>query len=263
MNLELEKRALEIRNSQNIQTYGIKDIFTFAEDLGHDLIRYPFDEENIDGFSTVYEGRKVIVSNSSNILAREIFTIAHEIGHLQYDFNPLKQEIIVDENGVENNDPAEKRANLFAGILLMPKSKLEEFMELVLEKDGKDITWIDIIRIQSEFMVSYTAAIIRLDELNIISSKQRDALFAIKDSSTVTKLFKQMKADDQLLLKSKVTYVPKRFYEYLFSNYNNKYIPFSSLEKALSLLKLSAATFNNEDTQADGEAVLYIEKHKL
>jgi Zn-dependent peptidase ImmA (M78 family) len=256
MNLDLEKKAHEIRNSQNIQTYGIKDIFTFAEDLGYDLIRYPFEEENIDGFSTVYEGRKVIVSNSSNILAREIFTIAHEIGHLQYDFNPLKQDIIVDENRVENNDPVEKRADFFAGTLLMPKSKLEEFVQLVLEKEGKDITWIDIIRIQSEFMVSYTEAIIRLDELNIISARQKDVLFGIKNDSTVTKLFKQMKADDQLLLKSKVTYVPKRFYEYLFSNYNNKYIPFSSLEKALSLLKVSAAEFNMDDTQNEDDASL-------
>jgi Zn-dependent peptidase ImmA (M78 family) len=256
MNLELEKKALEIRSSQNIQTYGIKDIFTFTEGLGHDLIRYPFDEENIDGFSTVYEGRKIIVSNSSNILAREIFTIAHEIGHLQYDFNPLKQDIIVDESGVENSDPVEKRANLFAGILLMPKSKLEEFMELVLEKEGKDITWIDIIRIQSEFMVSYSAAIMRLDELNIISSKQKEILFGIKDSSTVTKLFEQMKADDQLLRKSKVTYVPKRFYEYLFSNYDNKYIPYGSLEKALSLLNMSAAVFDKDVTQTEDETLL-------
>jgi len=38
------------------------------------------------GFSTIFEGKKIIVSNSSEILSRENFTIAHELGHVVYDF---------------------------------------------------------------------------------------------------------------------------------------------------------------------------------
>lgn len=45
------------------------------------------------GFATVFEGKKVIVSNSSEILSREIFTIAHELGHIVYDFEDNKQQI--------------------------------------------------------------------------------------------------------------------------------------------------------------------------
>ena len=82
-------------------------------------------------------------------------------------------------------------------------------------------------------------------------------MYGVKDSATVSELFKKMKADDRLLCKSNVTYVPERFYEYLYSNYNNKYIPLSSLEKALLLLNMSAAEFYKDKTQDEDDETLF------
>ena len=69
---EIEDKALKVRQEHNVQTYGIKDIFSLIEQRGIHLIRYPFGKETVLGFSTVFEGKKIIVSNSSEILSREI-----------------------------------------------------------------------------------------------------------------------------------------------------------------------------------------------
>jgi aryl-phospho-beta-D-glucosidase BglC (GH1 family) len=62
---DIEKKAMEIRQENNIQTYGIKDIFSLIEQKGIHHIRYPFGKDVLLGFATVYEGKRVIVSNSS------------------------------------------------------------------------------------------------------------------------------------------------------------------------------------------------------
>ena len=64
---EIEYRALKVRQEHNVQTYGIKDIFSMIEQKGIDLIRYPFGKDELLGFSTVFEGKKLFVSNYSEI----------------------------------------------------------------------------------------------------------------------------------------------------------------------------------------------------
>jgi Zn-dependent peptidase ImmA (M78 family) len=79
---EIEQRSLQVRQEHSIQTYGVKDIFSLIAQRGIHLIRYPFGKDKLLGFSTFFEGKKIIISNSSEILSREIFTIAHELGHV-------------------------------------------------------------------------------------------------------------------------------------------------------------------------------------
>lgn len=112
---EIEDKALKVRQEHNVQTYGIKDIFSLIEQRGIHLIRYPFGKDTVLGFSTVFEGKKIIVSNSSEILSREIFTIAHELGHILYDFEDNNQDIKIDIN-IEDIDESisEARAYHFA-----------------------------------------------------------------------------------------------------------------------------------------------------
>ena len=58
--IEIEGKALKIRQENNIQTYGIKDIFGLIEQKGIHLIRYPFGKDKLLGFATVFEGKKVL-----------------------------------------------------------------------------------------------------------------------------------------------------------------------------------------------------------
>lgn len=95
---EISERADRLRKAYDIQTNGIKDIFSFINAQGIELIRYPFGKDTLLGFSTFYEGKKIIVANSSEILPREIYTIAHELGHIIYDFSDNRQTLKIDKD---------------------------------------------------------------------------------------------------------------------------------------------------------------------
>ena len=55
-----------------------------------------------------------------------------------------------------------------------------------------------------------------------------------------------LNADETLLRPTEVISVPAQYLEYVTSNYNNDYIPYSSLEKALGLLNKEAEVFKKE-----------------
>ena len=116
---EVEIEAKRLRKAYDVETNGIADIFSFVNNQGIELIRYPFGKDTILGFSTFYEGKKIIVSNSSEILAREIYTIAHELGHVVFDFCD-GIGIKIDKANQEQSI-SEERAYYFADCLLKEK----------------------------------------------------------------------------------------------------------------------------------------------
>ncbi|WP_195469557.1 ImmA/IrrE family metallo-endopeptidase [Clostridium sp. D43t1_170807_H7] len=244
---DIEKKAIEIRQENNVQTYGIKDIFSLIEQKEIHHIRYPFGKDVLLGFSTVYEGKRVIVSNSSEILSREIFTIAHELGHIVFDFEDLNQELKIQLDLDEvKEDICEERAFYFANCFLMPENKLEEYIKYELKKEKEELNALDIVRIQIEFNVSYNAAVKRLRDIYFISEAHMYNLFNEKNIMKSNALFKMLNADEKLLRASEVISVPAKYLEYVTSNYNNDYIPYSSLEKALGLLNKDAEVFKKE-----------------
>lgn len=251
---EIENRALTLRQERNIQTYGVKDIFSVIEQKDIHLIRYPFGKNVLLGLSTVYEGKKVIVSNSSEILSREIFTIAHELGHILYDFEECNQDIKIDIDIEETGqDIAEERAFYFANCFLMPQEQLSKFIKFALNKTISALTALDIVRIQLEFNVSYSAAVKRLHEVELITLSQRNKLFNKRNEVTSTALFKMLDADEKLLKAAGLIKIPNQYLEYVTSNYENDYIPFSSLKNALNLLGMDAEMFKKEEVVDDEE----------
>mgnify|MGYP000956435550 CR=1 FL=1 len=252
--IDIEKKALDIRQENNIQTYGVKDIFSLMEQKDIHLIRYPFGKDTVLGFSTIFEGKKIIVSNSSEILSREIFTIAHELGHIIYDFQDKNQDvkIDIDINDIDE-DISEFRAYYFANCFLMPEIQLLEFIKYELEKKATNLNAIDIIRLQIEFQVSYAAAVKRLYDINFINYNKKQELFNERDENTSRALFKMINADEKLLDPSNVIKVPSRYIEYAITNYDNNYIPYSSLEKALALIEIDARIFKNDEDNKNEE----------
>lgn len=249
---EIEERALRIRHEYNIQTYGVKDIFSLIEQRNIHLIRYPFGKDVLLGFSTIFEGKKVIISNSSEILSREIFTIAHELGHILYDFEDNNQGLKIDLDISEiDEDIFEARAFYFANCFLMPEEQLKKFIKFELKKMQSELSALDIVRIQIEFNVSYNAAVKWLHEIGFITLNHKNELFNKKHEMTSAALFMMIDADDKLLMPSNIIKVPNQYYEYVISNYQNNYIPFSSLQKALGLLGKDASIFKKDEFKQD------------
>lgn len=249
---EIENRAIKIRQEYNVQTYGIKNIFSLIEQRDIHLIRYPFGKGTMLGFSTIFEGNEVIVSNSSEILSKEIYTIAHEFGHIIYDFEDKNQNIKIDID-IDNIDEniSESRAFYFANCFLMPEEELLKFIKYELEKKTSSLNATDIVRMQIEFQVSYAALVKRLYDLELIDYYKKSELFNSRNYITSRYLFKMINADDKLLYPSEVIKVPSQYLEYVISNYENNYIPYSSLERALALLGVDAKIFKKENNEKE------------
>jgi len=255
--LNIEKRAIEERN--NIQTYGIKDIFGLVLQKDINLIRYPFGKDKLLGFSTFFEGKRIIVSNSSEILSREIFTIAHELGHIIFDFEDKLSAVKIDHEIEDNSENiSEARAFYFANCFLMPEEELSKFIKYELKKTHEELNALDIVRMQLEFQVSYAALVVRLYNLDFINYTHKSGLFDRRNQITSKALFAKLDVDQRLLKSADVIEVPPSYLEYVTSNYDNGYIPYSSIEKALSLIGMDASIFENERKEDGDEEELDI-----
>ena len=251
--IEVELEAKKLRRTYDIETNGIADMFVFVNNQGIELIRYPFGKDTILGFSTLYEGKKIIVSNSSEILSREIYTIAHELGHIVFDFCD-GTEIRIDKDNQENSI-SEDRAYYFADCLLMPEESIRAMLKEVFKKDGNELRAINVVQMQLEFRVSYNALIERMATLDIISVNKKAELYKEREFYSSKKLFSMLGAEEELLRPADKLIVPPQYIDYVMSNYENQYIPLSSLKKALGLVNIDTSDLVEKPTDEDEDSL--------
>ncbi len=71
--LEIERAAENVRDECAVTDYGFQNIFVAAEKVGYRVIRYPIGSDAFLGFALIKDTERIIFSNSSQILSREIF----------------------------------------------------------------------------------------------------------------------------------------------------------------------------------------------
>ena len=238
--LTIEKLANIVRDECNIVGYGIPDIFKVAKRIGCRVIRYPIGKDALLGFALIKDRERIIFSNSSLILSREIFSAAHEIGHQKLHLSEQGLQIIKDENFDDRNE-LEVEANYFAACLLMPVEKVQQFIRFELE-DRAANRWsgLDIAKIQTEFNVSYDMALIRLKRLGILNGAVSSRLKQEKIEKTISRLLKAINGNMDLCKPTEVKMIPTDYLEWVVSNYTEKLIPINSLERALNYVDLKA-----------------------
>jgi Zn-dependent peptidase ImmA (M78 family) len=119
--------------------------------------------KGVAGAYIVRRDQAVIFLNGSEVVTRQRFTLAHELGH-----HRLGHRAVVD--GTETvdgraTDPVEQQANAFAGEFLAPEQALRNWM------DAHDHPLIDLavlVRIAAWFGISAPAAYVRLVEAGIL-----------------------------------------------------------------------------------------------
>ncbi|GBE06491.1 helix-turn-helix domain protein [bacterium BMS3Abin10] len=150
--LELGRRPAFTLQKVLEQDYGIKILF------------YQFGDGS--SLSTVSPRLgNIIVINNNEAPWRQNFDLAHELFHL------LTWKVVVQTQSYEHdeyNEDIEKKADLFASVLLLPANELKKE---VLERlnDKSEISDSDLIDIAIEFGVSTQALIYRLSNLNFIT----------------------------------------------------------------------------------------------
>jgi Zn-dependent peptidase ImmA (M78 family) len=101
-------------------------------------------------------GPAIVVNSGQGIpVERQLFSVAHELGHLVLHKNSY------DASKVEENEEEERSANWFAGHFLVPDKGLDEAW-----KKSKGLHWVvSVLRIKKQFKVSYMTVLVRLCQL--------------------------------------------------------------------------------------------------
>lgn len=238
---EIRIKADAVREKCKVSRYGIIDLFKECERLGYKLIRYPLGEKADLGFALKRDDDIVIFINSSCRLSREIFTLAHEMGHIILHFNGESR--FVDNSTTiagQSDDEKEQEANYFAACLLMPSDEVDRFFDLELSKsNGENLTGLDIARMMSEFSVSYDMVLNRLESLQKIDSNQKLRLDTERAEKRVGNLLRSMGGNARLNSTGYEIDIPYEYIDYVIYNYNHKAIPKETLEKVLECYHLS------------------------
>ncbi|MDD4778800.1 MAG: ImmA/IrrE family metallo-endopeptidase [Fermentimonas sp.] len=244
---EIASIANRLRDSLGICTKGIDNIFRLLEERGYKVFRYPLGRDSILGASARYGKDKVIITNSSLILSREIFTAAHELGHHELQLTE-GNKAIVDVDDDQQSD-MEKDADYFAACFLMPKHLLTCYVEDYLSKtEQTQLQGIDIAKIQSEFNVSFEAAVVRLNAIDLITFEQKKDLQGEKTEKTARSFFKAVSGNEALLKPSEIKYIPTEFLKIIISNYENKLVPLKSLKKIFDAFSIPLIEKEQDET---------------
>lgn len=165
--LEAEQKSSRFRSENGLSPY--EPIHLQSLLLRKEVItRFrPFDK--ISGMAVKCGEARFMLVNQKRSLGHQHFTIAHELYHLFIQDNFTSQKCVT---GLfeKQTDPEEKKADLFAASLLMPR---EGMLQLVpMEELNKDkITLATVIKLEQNFSVSRKAILQRLKEMDLITAK--------------------------------------------------------------------------------------------
>lgn len=134
------------------------------------LTRYrPLSEKSYGlSLQTPDKSARFMLINSNTTRGRQHFTAAHELYHLFFDPNPIQHISSKDEE----KSPAERDADLFASVFLMPQSGIVSEIPVNEMRTGLSVA--TLLRLEQLFSVSNEAMIYRLRALHIIDEREAD-----------------------------------------------------------------------------------------
>jgi Zn-dependent peptidase ImmA (M78 family)/transcriptional regulator with XRE-family HTH domain len=166
--------ALSERERLGVGLYDpIENIFKLLDENGVRLLDLTIDQDELfglSGFSKRY-GLCILV-NTRNTLERNIFTAAHEYGHLLMH-RPFYRNVDLQE-AAERDPELEEMADVFAANFLVPEFGLRD----VWAKNAgrKEVKLEDLVFLKHHFRVSTKVIVRRLKDIGLISEKESDEL---------------------------------------------------------------------------------------
>ena len=153
----------------------VANVFQLLEGQGVRIFRCPLDHDNVSGISAFsLKYGPCILLNSVNTLERQIFSLAHEYGHLLMHRRFYQSAEPV--SGLDKEHPMEVMADEFAARFLVPAAGLRQ---VFLRDIGQgDIGLQDLVFLKRHFKVSARVALRRLRDVGLIQKERADELGA-------------------------------------------------------------------------------------
>jgi hypothetical protein len=171
--------------------FGIVANYARKRELPLEILRYPFEDEELWAFTFVKKGTLFLCVNSGLVFCKQIFAAAHELYHIHcyaedIDLNTIAKGSLLDSKTVDDMAVSQEdlEANAFAGLLLMPDSMLDEQLKLygiMVEKMSVD----DVLTLMELFALPYKAVVLRLVENHNITPAKAGELLTV-DASFVS-----------------------------------------------------------------------------
>ena len=166
--------AERLRDVMDLDDAPIADLVELVESLGAAVIQTPMPDcvQGItvhDPFNSVW--RAVVLINSNTRWARQRFTLAHELCHLLFEDDGA---LFVTRKQVDEQDPAELRAEVFARHFLAPEGAIRRYWADKARKPDADYAKV-LGNFMLDFGISRQATIIAFTE---VLSLGRDVLAA-------------------------------------------------------------------------------------
>lgn len=219
--------AAHFRHRLGLGDAPIANLFQSVEEIGLKVLRQSIPIKGFFGLSACSEvsGAFVLVNTHNITIERQLFTLAHEIGHLIFH-RVEYQDSLVEEGTKEEEKAREKVADYFAGHLLVPQAEFERMYDLTQ----------DIVKLKRHFRVSYLVILKRLEDMGIID-------FA-KEKAKICAIYK--KQNNGASLKNSIELPPALAADEYPENERYKYLIWQSLKlgkisemKAAELLNLT------------------------
>lgn len=155
--------AIQFRHRLRLGDAPIFNLFEAVEEIGLKVLRQSVPLPNFFGLSacSAEQGAFVLVNNQGITIERQLFTLAHEIGHLIFHRGDY-QDTLVETGTKEEEKAREEVANYFTGHLLVPQFELERVYELTQ----------NLVKLKQHFRVSYQVILVRLAQMGVVDYSQ-------------------------------------------------------------------------------------------
>ncbi|WP_214888986.1 ImmA/IrrE family metallo-endopeptidase [Exiguobacterium sp. s142] len=178
--IEQNKRLLPevVSKVENTKDKGLAFRLKTHEAIKNELMKYahvllfPSEEQHYGGLVTYRNGTFYIHINTSQPRVYENFMWAHEYYHYMYEQEEIKNsttQTFFDDSVLNEN---ERKANLFAGELLINGHVLKESYESIKELYPEDDYRLNIIRLIPIFEVPYKSLVIKMTQDGLISETE-------------------------------------------------------------------------------------------
>lgn len=138
----------------------ITNLFEAVEEIGLKVLRLPIQQTGFFGVSacSATQGAFILINTYNISIERQLFTLAHEIGHLIFHRDEYQDQLVSSSEDLEVDKAREVVADYFASHLLISQ---EAFTQACLNMHD------DLLKLKAYFRVSYATILKRFDELGI------------------------------------------------------------------------------------------------